>query len=161
MAHMEKYSRQDLKRVARETYRELDQDKYQNYVDPTRTDQNYSMRGFKTSAQFMRALDDRTDEIVETRMDGKPTQKPPKYASWVNCFSSSHANVTARKISLIWLFTWMNQHRTRPAMSFQNVFPANLGNGRYQRRQSSNVRNFKRFILILTKSVRKNLVLLD
>lgn len=83
MAHLEKYSRQDLKRVARETYRELDQDKYQNYVDPTRTDQNYSMRGFKTSAQFMRALDDRTDEIVETRMDGKPTQKPPKYASWV------------------------------------------------------------------------------
>ena len=83
MAHLDKYDRKQLRKIARETYRELEQDKYKNYVDQSRTSQNYSMKGYKTSKEFIDALDDRTQYIVDHDMDGKPPRNDPKYGSWV------------------------------------------------------------------------------
>lgn len=83
MAHLDKYDRKQLRKISRETYRELEQDKYKNYVDSTRTNLNYSMKGYKTSKEFIDALDDRTQNIVDHDMDGKPPRNDPKYGSWV------------------------------------------------------------------------------
>ena len=43
MAHLDKYTRQELRRILRETYREYDDPtKYENDVDPARTKNNYN-----------------------------------------------------------------------------------------------------------------------
>ena len=45
MAHIDKYSRQELRRILKETYREYDDPtKYENDVDVTRSHLNYNMR---------------------------------------------------------------------------------------------------------------------
>lgn len=83
MAHIDKFSRQDLRRVLKETYREYDDpDKYENEVDPSRTHLNYSMR-FKSSYEFMKALDDRVADLINNTMGGKAPKLEPKYVSWV------------------------------------------------------------------------------
>ncbi len=83
MAHLDKYDRKQLRKISRETYRELEQDKYKNYVDSTRTNLNYSMKGYRSSKEFIDALDDRTQFIIDHDMDGKPPRNDPKYGSWV------------------------------------------------------------------------------
>lgn len=83
MAHIDKFSRQELRRVLKETYREYDDpDKYENEVDPSRTHLNWSMR-FKSSYEFMQALDDRVADLINTTMGGKPPKLEPKFVSWV------------------------------------------------------------------------------
>ena len=83
MAHIDKFSRQDLRKVLKETYREYDDpSKYENEVDPSRTHLNYSMR-FKSSYEFMTALDDRVTDLINNTMDGKAPKLEPKYVSWV------------------------------------------------------------------------------
>jgi flagellar hook-basal body complex protein FliE len=83
MAHIDKFSRQELRRVLKETYREYDDpDKYENDVDPSRTHLNYSMR-FKSSYEFMQALDDRVTDLINNTMGGKAPKLEPKFVSWV------------------------------------------------------------------------------
>lgn len=83
MAHIDKFSRQDLRKVLKETYREYDDpDKYENEVDPSRTHLNWSMR-FKSSYEFMQALDDRVADLINNTMGGKAPKLEPKYVSWV------------------------------------------------------------------------------
>lgn len=83
MAHIDKFSRQDLRKVLKETYREFDDpDKYENEVDPSRTHLNWSMR-FKSSYEFMQALDDRVADLINNTMGGKAPKLEPKYVSWV------------------------------------------------------------------------------
>ncbi len=83
MAHIDKFSRQDLRKVLKETYREYDDpDKYENEVDPSRTHLNWSMR-FKSSYEFMQALDDRVADLINNTMGGKAPKLEPKFVSWV------------------------------------------------------------------------------
>ena len=85
MAHLDKYSRQELRRILRETYREYDDPtKYENDVDIARTHLNYNMNpDIRGSYDFLNRLDDRVADIIATEMDGKPPRNPPKFASWV------------------------------------------------------------------------------
>ncbi len=84
MAHLDKYTRKDLRKVLRETYREYeDPTRYENDVNPALTHLNYSARGYKSSYEFMRAFDDRVADIIDTRMDGQPPKQEPKFGSWV------------------------------------------------------------------------------
>ena len=83
MAHIDKYSRQELRKVLKEIYREYDdQSKYVNEVDPSRTHLNYSMR-FHSSYEFMNALDDRVADLIDETMGGKPPKNDPKFGSWI------------------------------------------------------------------------------
>ena len=85
MAHIDKYSRQELRRILKETYREYDDPtKYENEVDLARTHLNYNMRkSIRGSYDFMNMLDDRVEDIINTEMDGKPPRNMPKFGSWV------------------------------------------------------------------------------
>lgn len=85
MAHLDKYTRQELRRILKETYREYDDPtKYENNVDITRTHLNYNMSpDIHGSYDFLNRLDDRVADIIATEMDGKPPRNPPKFASWV------------------------------------------------------------------------------
>ena len=85
MAHIDKYSRQELRRILKETYREYDDPtKYENDVDVTRSHLNYNMRkSIHGSYDFMNMLDDRVEDIINTEMDGKPPRNMPKFGSWV------------------------------------------------------------------------------
>lgn len=85
MAHLDKYSRQELRRILKETYREYDDPtKYENDVDPARTKNNYNFNpDIRGSYDFLNRLDDRVTDIITNEMDGKPPRNPPKFASWV------------------------------------------------------------------------------
>ena len=85
MAHIDKYSRQELRRILKETYREYDDPtKYENEVDLARTHLNYNMnKSIHGSYVFMNMLDDRVEDIINTEMDGKPPRNMPKFGSWV------------------------------------------------------------------------------
>ena len=85
MAHLDKYTRQELRRILKETYREYDDPtKYENDVDIARTHLNYNMSpDIRGSYDFLNRLDDRVADIIATEMDGKPPRNPPKFASWV------------------------------------------------------------------------------
>lgn len=93
MAHIEKYSRQDLRKVLKETYREWDdQDKYENEVDLSRSHLNYNMnpnikwtplQDKVCSDTFMHYLEDRVTDLIINTMGGQPPKLPPKFVSWV------------------------------------------------------------------------------
>ena len=85
MAHIDKYSRQELRRILKETYREYDDPtKYENDVDVSRSHLNYNMnKSIHGSYDFMNMLDDRVEDIINTEMDGKPPRNMPKFGSWV------------------------------------------------------------------------------
>lgn len=101
---LEKYSRADLRRIMRETYRELDKDKYENFVDDRRTHLDYNKSsddiewepGVSTdcSAKFIRKLDDRVDTIVEETMDGKYPKNEVKFGGIVITLPRVLAEVT-------------------------------------------------------------------
>ena len=80
MAHIDKYSRQELRRILKETYREYDDPtKYENEVDLARTHLNYNMRkSIHGSYDVMNMLDDRVEDIINTEMDGKPPRNMPR-----------------------------------------------------------------------------------
>lgn len=93
MAHIEKYSRQDLRKVLKETYREWDDpDKYENEVDLSRSHLNYNMnpnikwtplQDKVCSDTFMHYLEDRVTDLIMNTMGGQPPKLPPKFVSWV------------------------------------------------------------------------------
>ncbi len=85
MAHIDKYSRQELRRILKETYREYDDpSKYENDVDISRSHLNYNMReNIHGSYDFMNLLDDRVEDIIYNEMDGKPPRNAPKFGSRV------------------------------------------------------------------------------
>ena len=93
MAHIEKYSRQDLRKVLKETYREWDDpDKYENEVDLSRSHLNYNMnpnikwtplQDKVCSDTFMHYLEDRVTDLIVNTMGGQPPKLPPKFVSWV------------------------------------------------------------------------------
>ncbi len=85
MAHVDKYSRQELRRILKETYREYDDpSKYENAVDISRSHLNYNMNeSIHGSYDFMNTLDDRVEDIINNEMDGKPPRNMPKFGSWV------------------------------------------------------------------------------
>ena len=93
MAHIEKYSRQDLRKVLRETYREWDDpDKYENEVDLSRSHLDYNMnpnikwtplQDKVCSDTFMHYLEDRVTDLIVNTMGGQPPKLPPKFVSWV------------------------------------------------------------------------------
>lgn len=83
MAHFDKYTRTELRKVWKETYRELDAGKYENAVDVTKSNLNYSMRALRNSYEALQKLDDRVADIIENDMGGKPPKLEPKFGSWV------------------------------------------------------------------------------
>lgn len=100
---LEKYSRSDLKRITREAYRELEKDKYENFVDLSRShwDMNFNydiswMPGESTdcSAKFIRKLDDRVDTIVAEKMGGKYPKNEVKFGGIVITLPRPIAEIT-------------------------------------------------------------------
>ena len=93
MAHIAKYSRQDLRKVLKETYREWDDpDKYENEVDLSRSYLDYNMnpnikwtplQDKVCSDTFMHYLEDRVTDLIINTMGGQPPKLPPKFVSWV------------------------------------------------------------------------------
>ena len=72
MAHVDKYSRQELRRILKETYREYDDpSKYENAVDISRSHLNYNMNeSIHGSYDFMNTLDDRVEDIINKENPG-------------------------------------------------------------------------------------------
>jgi hypothetical protein len=92
MAQLSKYSRKDLRGVAREAYRELKPEQYENEVDLSRSHLNLNMNpniewvpleSKDCSEKLIRAVDDRVDEIVRETMDGKYPKNEVHFGSWV------------------------------------------------------------------------------
>lgn len=101
---LEKYSRADLRRIMREAYRELEEEKYENFVDFRRSHLDYNksediewepLTSTDCSTQFMRKLDDRVDDIVRETMDGKYPKNEVKYGGIVITLPRPLAEVTA------------------------------------------------------------------
>lgn len=85
---LEKYSRKDLKRIAKEAYRELPEDRYENLVDLSRSHRDYNMNSDiewdpgvskDCSTKLIRAIDDRVDTIVNETMGGKYPKNETKF----------------------------------------------------------------------------------
>lgn len=80
MAHVENYTRKDMKKIMREAYREMqDEDSYKNEVDGTRTHLNYTFR-HKTAGEAMTALDVRVADIMQGRTVQKQTNVVSSWA---------------------------------------------------------------------------------
>lgn len=81
MAHLEKYRRSDIAKVAREAYREHRNRKaYRNNVDLKKSHLNYSIEGF-TRQQCLDKLDARCFEVMEGR---KIQSQTAVVGSWVH-----------------------------------------------------------------------------
>lgn len=90
MAHMEKYKQANLVPVLRESYRQLRE--YRNYVDETRTEQNYTL-GCQTWKEVISKAKERAIEI----MDGKKLNKQANpLFSWVVTYPKGRTSVSER-----------------------------------------------------------------
>lgn len=65
MAHLDKYTRQELRRILKETYREYDDPtKYENDVDIARTHLNYKEPPFSYISRLIYITDVLIPEII-------------------------------------------------------------------------------------------------
>lgn len=78
MAHLDKYTLREMKGISKEAYRELQEDHYKNFVNPTETKNNFSYN-CTSSNDVMKAIKKRILDILE----GEDPKSNAKIGSWV------------------------------------------------------------------------------
>lgn len=80
MAHLESYTRKQIGKISRETYREHEREEaYKNNVDLSKSHLNYSMRGLDRN-EFLNRIDKRCLEVMQDR---KMQSQTKVVGSWV------------------------------------------------------------------------------
>lgn len=95
MAHLEKYTRKQIGKIANETYRKHKREEaYKNNVDLTKSHLNYSMRGLDRD-EFLYQLDARCIEVMQGR---KMQEQTNVVGSWVfTCPTELRGNPDAER----------------------------------------------------------------